>query len=283
MRKYQFLLVLLLIAALCNNVFGETHNYPFVVEKSGTGKQAVILIPGFTCSGDEWQETRTVLEKEFTCYTLTMAGFAGVPSQPNANFKNREEEIARYIKDQKIDKPILIGHSMGGGWALAIAADYPELPSKIIVVDALPCLAAMMNPSFQQKEKVDCSPIVNRFTGMSDEQFLTMQKMSIASLVADTSKRDLIVSWSVKSDRQTFAEMYCSFSNTDLREKISTIQCPAMVLLESGFIAYQSAIEAQYAKLKQADLRYATKGLHFIMYDDKEWYLEQINNFLKGK
>jgi pimeloyl-ACP methyl ester carboxylesterase len=41
------------------------------------------------------------------------------------SFKNWETSIASYIKENKIDKPIIIGHSMGGG--LALASDYPEL------------------------------------------------------------------------------------------------------------------------------------------------------------
>ena len=41
---------------------------------------------------------------------------------------------------------------MGGGLALALAADYPDLIGKIVVVDALPCLAALSNVSFISKE-----------------------------------------------------------------------------------------------------------------------------------
>jgi hypothetical protein len=46
-----------------------------------------------------------------------------------------------------------------GGLALAIASDYPELIDKI-VVDALPCLAALRDPSFNHKKittAVQCS------------------------------------------------------------------------------------------------------------------------------
>jgi pimeloyl-ACP methyl ester carboxylesterase len=39
--------------------------------------------------------------------------------------------IATYIKNNKIEKPVIIGHSMGGGLAMAIAADYPELVVKL--------------------------------------------------------------------------------------------------------------------------------------------------------
>ena len=280
MKKY-ILITALLFSALCFNVFGQTKSYPFEVAKTGTGKQAIIFIPGFASSGDVWNETRANFEKEFTCYTFTMAGFAGVKPQPNASLKNWETEIVNYIKANKIEKPIVIGHSMGGVLALAIASDYPELISKIVVVDALPCLAALRDPSFKSKENNDCSSMVNQIGAMSEDEFLQMQKRNMAMLLADASKQDEVISWSMKSDRKTFSEMYCDFSNTDLRDKIAAIKCPSLILLEFGFSNYKAPIEAQYKNLKTASFQYSNKGLHFIMYDDKEWYLAQLNNFVK--
>jgi pimeloyl-ACP methyl ester carboxylesterase len=282
MKKY-ILIIALLFSALCLNVFAQTKSYPFEVSKTGKGKQAIVFIPGFASSGDVWNETKANFEKDFTCYTLTMAGFAGVKPQPNPSFENWKNEIANYIKTNKIEKPILIGHSMGGGLALAIAADYPDLISKIVVVDALPCLSALMNPSFKSKENNDCSAMVNQMTAMTDSQFYDMQKQTMPRLLENTSKLEMVVDWSVKSDRKTFAQMYCDFSNTDLREKIAAIKCPSLLLLESYFVNLKPAIESQYKNLKTANFQYANKGLHFIMYDDTAWYLEQLNNFLKSK
>jgi pimeloyl-ACP methyl ester carboxylesterase len=282
MKKY-ILIITLLFSALCLNVFAQTKSYPFEVIKTGKGKQAIIFIPGFASSGDVWNETKANFEKEYTCYTLTMSGFAGVKPQSNPSFENWKNEITNYIKTNKIEKPILIGHSMGGGLALAIAADYPELIGKIVVVDALPCLSALMDPSFKLKENNDCSPMVTQMTGMSDAQFYEMQKQTMPRLLADASKLEMVVDWSVKSDRKTFAQMYCDFSNTDLRDKIAAIKCPSLILLESYFVNLKPAIEEQYKNLKTGQFQYANKGLHFIMYDDTQWYLEQLNNFIKSK
>jgi pimeloyl-ACP methyl ester carboxylesterase len=280
MKNLKIAIALLLFMVLCVNTFGQTKTNAFEVTKSGQGSKSIIFIPGFSCSGEVWNETKSIFEKDFTCYTLTMAGFAEVKAQPGATFKNWENSIANYIKENNIEKPIVIGHSMGGGLALALASDYPELIEKIIVVDALPCLAALMNPAFKTEEKPDCSALINQMISATDEQFYQMQKMSISRLVADTSKQELVVGWSVKSDRRTFAEMYCDFSNTDLREKIKTIKCPSMVLLEEYFKNIKPAIEEQYKNLGNADIQYSNKGLHFIMYDDKEWYFNQLNKFI---
>ncbi|MDN3675028.1 alpha/beta hydrolase [Flavobacterium branchiarum] len=283
MKKHIILVIALLFSAVCLNAFAQTKSYPFEVIKSGKGKQTILFIPGFASSGEVWDDTKAYFENDFTCYTFTMAGFAGVKPQPNASFKNWEDAIASYIKDHKIEKPIIIGHSMGGGLALAIAADYPDLIDKIVVVDALPCMGALMDPSFKSKENNDCTEIVNQMTNMSEKQFYENQKNYLPKLSQNTSKHDLLLSWSMKSDRKTFGEMFCDFSNTDLRDKIATIKCPSLILLESYFVNLKPAIEAQYKNLKQANLQYANKGLHFIMYDDKDFYFSQLKNFIKAK
>jgi len=283
MKQFAILAPMLLIMLMSfstKNTMPKNISFPFDVKISGQGTRSIIFIPGFSCSGEVWNETKSHYEKDFTCYTLTMAGFADSKPQSNASFRNWETGIANFIKENKIEKPIIIGHSMGGGLALAIAADFPELIDKIIVVDALPCLPALMNPSFKSKENNDCIQMVNQMTAMSGDQFYQMQKITIPRLLEDTSKQELVVSWSVQSDRKTFAEMYCDFTNTDLREKIKTIKCPSLILLESYFKNLKPAIEEQYRNLKTANLQYANKGLHFIMYDDKEWYFTQVNNFI---
>ncbi len=282
MKKYNILIIAFLFSALCLNVFAQTKSYPFEVLKTGSGKQSIVFIPGFASSGEVWNDTRTAFEKDFTCYTLTMAGFAGVKPQPNPSFENWKKGIAAYIKDNKIEKPILVGHSMGGGLALAIAADYPDLIGKIVIVDALPCLAALSDPSFKSKENNDCSPMVAQMTAMNETQFYDMQKQTMPRLLQDSSKLEMVVDWSVKSDRITFGQMYCDFFNIDLRERITAIKCPALILLESYFINLKPVIEGQYKNLKTVNFQYADKGLHFIMYDDKDWYLAQLNTFLKS-
>jgi pimeloyl-ACP methyl ester carboxylesterase len=211
-----------------------------------------------------------------------MAGFAGVEPSENPTFDNWKSRIVDFIKEENIEKPIIIGHSMGGGLAMAIAADYPKLIKKFVIVDALPCLAALSNPNFEQRENVDCSTSINQINAMSDEQFYQMQKNTISQLTTNQEMTETIVDWIVNSDRKTFAKMYCDFLNTDLREKIKTIQCPSLVLLESYFKNFKPAIEEQYKNLKTSNLEYANKGLHFIMYDDKEWYFDQLSNFIKS-
>ncbi len=277
--RLTYLIILLFSFANSNVLASDTP--AFELSKTGSGKRNLIFIPGFACSGDVWNDTRKLFENEFTCYTLTMAGFAGAKPQEHPKFDEWVKSIAQYIKANHIEKPVIIGHSMGGGLAMALAALYPELIEKIIIVDALPCISAMMNPNFQSKENPDCTEMINQVTTASNDQFYQMQKQTAAAMAADTGVHERIVSWSMRTDRNTFAEMYCDFSNTDLRESIKTISCPALVLLEPYFSNFKPAIESQYRQLPNAQLRYANKGLHFIMFDDPEWFALQLHEFIR--
>jgi len=212
-----------------------------------------------------------------------MAGFAGVPAQGNPTFNYWKTSIANYIKEKDIQNPILVGHSIGGVLAMAIAGDYPELLDRVVVVDGLPCLQVLYNPAFTSEKDPDFSEIVMQMTEISDEQFYQMQKANIPRMVADTTKREKIIAWTMASDRTVFSNMYCDFANTDIREKFSYIKCPVLVMLSSGMVNFKSSIEDQYKYLKTADLQYAEKGLHFIMYDHKQWYLNKLTNFITGQ
>jgi len=275
----KFLLFFLLFSASWTATAAE---YPFSVTRYGTGKQAVLFIPGFASSGTVWQETVNQLGSGYTAYVLTMAGFAGEkPSEDTPSFEARTKSIAAFIEHEKIDRPIIVGHSMGGAWALAVAAELPNRVQKVVVVDALPCLAAVSNPDFRADAHPDCSAIVQQMTAMPDALFKTMQQGAAASLCKDTGKQKDIVNWSLASDRNTLAQLYCSFLNTDLRTQLPQISVPVLILLQPSFQNISETVEGQYAALPQHEVHYASKGLHFIMYDDKLWYLNELNRFIR--
>lgn len=100
------------------------------------------------------------------------------------------------------------------------------------------------------------------------------------ALCADTNMQKTLVAWSMIGDRKTMGQIYCEFINTDLRDTIARISCPVLVLLEPSFKRMDTVMQQQYAGLKNKQILYANKGLHFIMNDDKEWYLQQLRTDL---
>jgi pimeloyl-ACP methyl ester carboxylesterase len=247
------------------------------IVKKGSGKQNIILISGLACSEAVWDGTVEILSKTATTYSISFAGFAGNTLQQNPNLNTWENDITDFIKSNKIANPILIGHSLGGVIALELAANYPDVFSKVIIIDAFPCISALYNPNFKAQTTIDLSPIIKQFSQMTGPQFSLMHRQ----MVADTSKLPVLLNWSLKSDPKTMGYMYGTLLNTDLRTQIGNITCPILILLQPAMKAKENEIKQQYSLVKNANIQFASKGLHFIMYDDKDWYLSTLQSFLR--
>lgn len=250
------------------------------IHGAGEKKPALLFLPGFACSGEVWSETVTHYRDKFACYVFTMPGFAGAPPEDHPSISRWVDEVAEYIKAQRLDHPIIVGHSLGGVMALVLAYRYPALLSRIVVVDALPCRSAALNPHFKAIPNPDCSPMGESMSRIPDSFFFKMEKATMSQLVADTTKVGLVAHWGVTSDRKTYGQIFCQFNNTDLRDSVGVIRCPVLVCLEAPFADSKDIIYAQYKPVQGARLVYANKGLHFIMYDDRDWFWQQLDGFL---
>jgi N-formylmaleamate deformylase len=89
----------------------------FIVEVSGSGRP-VIFIPGLACSGSVWDSTVGHLNGRVQSHVVTFAGFAGVPPVAQPSLTNVYAELVRYIVDNALESPVIIGHSLGGAMAL---------------------------------------------------------------------------------------------------------------------------------------------------------------------
>jgi len=141
----RFLAVLLVaLAAAPAAAQGAFASDRIGVTVTGSGPD-VILIPGLSSSPEVWQSTIAALPG-YRYHLVHVSGFAGRPAGANASgpvLAPVAGEIARYISESHLDRPAIVGHSMGGSWAIMIAARHPGLVSKIMVIDMMPYLGAM--------------------------------------------------------------------------------------------------------------------------------------------
>ena len=263
---------------------------PFAIEVSGNPKgQPVILIPGLSSSGAVWRDTVAHLSPKYQCHVLTLAGFAGQPRLNDGPFLAQvRDAIVAYIGTQNLKRPILIGHSLGGHMALWIASLHPNLTGPLVIVDSLPHLGAMMNPDPQALRK-QAEGMRLMIGSQSQEQYNKYINSSnmLKSMVGDKGLAQ-VTDWSLHSDPIAVGNAMFDLYTTDLREAIAAIKSPTLLL--SSWIGYKAfttreksvaLVEAQYAKLPNKTLKVSDTAKHFIMLDDPEWYLLQLDTFLQ--
>lgn len=294
MFKGQFLQALtafagLLVAAPAG---AETQGFQsdrITVTTEGSGPD-VILIPGMTSSPSAWRSVAGMPGYRF--HYVQVKGFAGTEPQANARGAVSApvaEEIARYIEATGLERPALIGHSMGGTMALMIAARHPEAVSKVMVVDQLPFMGIIYGPPGTTPESVRPTADKQRASMIeaTPDEFDKRLVAMTTAMVKDEAQRTLVLTDARASHRQTVANAFHELIVTDLRPELPSIKVPVAVLYVTpqGVAltdAQMDAIyQAIYAPLEGVKLVRIPDSAHFIMSDNPDRFRAEMKAFLE--
>jgi pimeloyl-ACP methyl ester carboxylesterase len=279
------------IWAACQSVHAETaptaRTVSFHVEVTGQGLP-MLLIPGLDSAGEVWDSTVAHYKDHYQCHVLTLAGFAGQPAIDTPFLLTVREDLVAYIREKRLDRPVIVGHSLGGFLALWLAAEHPELVGKIVIIDSLPALGAIMNPEISPDDLAsNARQMRDGMLKSSEAQRLQYQRASIQDMVSAPADVERIVAWGKISDPKTTANAMFELFSTDLRQEVSKIQAPTLVL--GTWIAYEKyatqadimqTFASQYKNLKDVQIELAPKARHFIMYDQPDWMFVEMDHFL---
>lgn len=98
--------------------------------------QALIILHGLFGQSDNWNTlAKNFAEKNCHVFTLDQRNHGLSEHAEEWNYKHMAEDLKKFIDDHQITKPILIGHSMGGKTVLFFQMLFPDIASKLVVVD----------------------------------------------------------------------------------------------------------------------------------------------------
>lgn len=268
---------------------GATEKRPsFSVTRTGQGRP-MILIPGLLSSGDVWSGTVAHFKDRYECHVLTLAGFAGQPAVPPPFLRIVRDDVLRYIQENKLDHPVIVGHSLGGFLAFWIAATAPDAVGPIVAVDGVPFLPALMDPSATAETSGPrAEPIRQLYGTLTPEQLAAQSRMALGGMIKDPKNVEMAAGWSATSDPATAGAAIYEMMSTDLRQQVASIKTPVLLLAaadsaqdEASRKELAASYEAQVAKVPHARVVLAERARHFIMLDDPEFFLSTLDSFLK--
>src|SRR3989344_3673782 len=102
----------------------------------GSGKD-LIMLHGWKQDVSTFHNVSEELKKHFTLWLIDLPGF-GRSENPKKDFtvEDYSDIIAEFIKINKISRPNLLGHSVGGRISIVLASKYPEIIDKLILEDS---------------------------------------------------------------------------------------------------------------------------------------------------
>lgn len=255
----------------------------------------IILIPGLSSSPEVWDGLTDALKDRYRIHRVHVQGFAGAPPMDNAQGETPApvaapvaEDLARYIAEQGLVRPAVIGHSMGGTMAMMLAARHPDSVGRLMVVDMVPWMGAMFGQP--GATVADVTPVADQmWTMMANsprEQYLPQARASVTGMINTESLRAGPLQDAETSDQRVSAAAFRELVVTDLRPELANITAPTTVL----YVKFNdprmtneitdSIYQMSFANLPGATLTRVDDSAHFIMLDQPARFLADVNAFL---
>jgi pimeloyl-ACP methyl ester carboxylesterase len=263
----------------------------FSVSLTGQGPD-VVLIPGLATPGEVWDATVKHLAPTHRVHVIGVAGFGTADGKPNQADGDMlpalVAEMVQYVTGLK--RPSLIGHSLGGLIALEVAAASPDAISRVLIVDALPFYSLLGNPGATVEQATQMATMLrNQMLKQTDAQYAAGAPMLAARLAKTASARASVAKWAVASDRTVVAKAMYEDMVTDARPRLPGIKTKTTVLYayDATMGIPQGAMDSMYSGayrgLAGVDLKRVDESYHYIMLDQPDVFLREVDAFLRSQ
>ena len=247
----------------------------------------IILIPGLGNSALVWNRTVDALRSYgHTLHVLTLAGFAGQASVEGELLPQVHQALIDYARP--LDRPAVIGHSLGGAMAFWVSSTAPSVFGPIIAVDGVPFLPALMQPgATEESARPGAEQFRDMLTAMTPEAYERQTVYTLSTMITDPEDTRWVAEISKGSDPKAVASAVHDLMTRDLRDDVAAITSPVMLIAAGAPAPTGDAAEdlrrryaAQITQVPDHRLEVVASARHFVMLDAPERFLELVREHL---
>src|SRR5689334_14159606 len=105
-------------------------------EEVGQGSPPMLFVHGWSCDHTHFQRQVEQFSQTHRTISVDLRGF-GESDAPHQDYAMAgfADDLAWLCGQFRIERPIVVGHSMGAVVAMELAAHHPDVPSAIVMVD----------------------------------------------------------------------------------------------------------------------------------------------------
>jgi pimeloyl-ACP methyl ester carboxylesterase len=110
-----------------------------VLDEGDPQGSPIVLIHGYACSINWWGRLAPLLESGHRVVRVDLLGHGG-SEKPGSGYgmENQANAVAEALNELGVSGATVVGHSLGGTVATALAEQSPELAAKVVIVDQAP-------------------------------------------------------------------------------------------------------------------------------------------------
>ncbi len=255
----------------------------FEVAVSGSGPP-VILIPGLTCGAHVWDATVERLAGRYELHVLTLSGFAGRPPIEGPLLSTVRDEIVAYADKAGLQRPALVGHSLGGFMVLWLAASEPDRFGAVAAVDGLPSLAAAVG--LDEASVGDAAAKMRaQMASLSPTDFAAGTEQSLSAQIRDPEDVAWVAEVSGRSSPAAVGLAMEEMLVRDIRPMMEDVRSPVLLLgpgvgSDEHKARTQAIYREQVAPVPEHRVVFLDGARHFVMLDAPEAFARELDSFL---
>jgi len=247
--------------------------------RTGGKKPPMIFLHGITDYGLGWMRVAQEFELKFDILLLDARGHGqSQTNQLDYSISTMASDVSFIIKSLRLDKIILIGHSMGGQIASIVATICPERIKNLILEDP----AYVLEPKNKLDDEKKTKFIIDYLTKRSNKSLTELQ---------DYCKK-MFPSWN-DTDIEYWAKSQLEFMNNnpkttlenmkaelDWKKIFPKIICPTLLVIPSHGILSLKDAESIVPLFKQAKIEYIINADHNVRRSQYNLFIEAVKKFL---
>lgn len=258
----------------------------FSVKVSGAGRP-VIFIPGLASPGEVWDGTVAHLGGKVQAHVLTLAGFAGQPPIQGPFMQQVHDQIVQYIDANHLERPIIVGHSLGGVMSLWLAETDPAIGG-VVDIDGLPFLPAVMDPTTTSDKAMQMAAAMRKeMLDAPHDQFVGFMHQFLGGAVADPAQVKMLDDAAARSDQATVANAFAELMSKDLRPDLAKINAPVIIIAAGESQLPKDQLEhgwkTQVDPIPNHQLIIVDGAKHFVMLDKPDEVYQQVDKAISAK
>ena len=243
--------------------------------RTGGNLPALVLAHGLTDNGLCWSRVAKRLEADIDIIMLDTYGH-GLSSRVDTNSSDCQgDDVAALIKALKLDKPIIMGHSVGASLMAKVASRHSDLISKVILEDPV----FMPKPSEQSLQaRINGFQLqVEKFNSMTLEQIETLGKK-----LSPNWHQDEFEQWAI-AKHQVDAKVLAHYEYLPWQQTIASIQVPTLLIhgdtANGGIISNAVVAEAKTINPTMQSAYVENSG-HNIHRENLDGFIAALQPFL---
>lgn len=248
----------------------------FFREFAGSGRP-LIIIHGLFGSSKNWITNAKELSKICHVYAIDVRNHGDSPHSNSHTIQELVSDLKEFIIEHKIDKPILLGHSMGGLNALLFALTYPDLVYSLIVLDIIPRSYEINYKKEFQALSMDVSHYESRQALDEDMKKVLPDTFIRQFLQMNLEKIDTGYRWKINIDTLKNSRDALKLNLAD--NMIYPQKTLFLLGEESEYVRAddRELIAKYFTNLK---IEYIAKAGHYLHYTHAKEFLEKTKDFI---